>query len=76
MKKGEGIGLSLIAAKAVKRDPFNVSHMCREAERRVRMAGGVGWGAWAHLFINDLADSKPYRAKTKLALSLYLFILI
>lgn len=31
--------LSLIAAKAVKRDPFNVSHMCREAERRVVMEG-------------------------------------
>lgn len=34
--------MSLIAAEAVERDPFNVSHMCREAERRVRMAGGVG----------------------------------
>lgn len=41
-KKGEGIGLSLIAAKVVKRDPFNVSHMCREAERRVVMKGDGG----------------------------------
>lgn len=65
-KKSGGIGLSLIAPKAVKRDPFNVSHMCREAERRVVMEGD---GAWAHLFIHDLAFWKPYRANTELALT-------
>lgn len=73
LKKGGGVGLSLIAAKAVKRNLFNVSHMCRAAERRVVMEGD---GAWAHLFINNLAYSEPYRAITKLPLTFYLFVLI
>lgn len=62
--------MSLIAAKAVKRDPFNVSHMCREAERRVVMEGD---GAWAHLFINDLDFSESYRAITSGAILLFVF---